>query len=136
MSSYSLAVYIQFNLKFKRELDRVGFTGWNEYDGLRFRSRWKLSPICSDSAVWGPEKQRHKQEWASYCRYVTTIENPVGEKDAIMEDVIDENYVIHMGNTGNNAPNPAWSCALRRTLATAIASREGQRRGGNTLRLK
>jgi transposase len=39
-----------------------------------------------------------KEDWADYCRCVTNIENSCLEKDAVMEDVID-NFIISLGGT-------------------------------------
>jgi hypothetical protein len=42
-----------------------------------------------------------KEDSAGYCRYVTNIENSYWEKDAIMEDVID-NFIINFGDTDSS----------------------------------
>jgi hypothetical protein len=35
-----------------------------------------------------------KEDWAGYCSYVTNTENSYWEKDATMEDIID-NFIIN-----------------------------------------
>jgi hypothetical protein len=42
-----------------------------------------------------------KEDWADYCRYVTNIENSYWQKNAIMEDVID-NVIINLGYTDSS----------------------------------
>jgi hypothetical protein len=42
-----------------------------------------------------------KENWAGYCCYVTNTENSYLEKDAIMEDVID-NFIINFGDTDSS----------------------------------
>jgi hypothetical protein len=39
-----------------------------------------------------------KEDWDGYCRNATDIENSYWEKDAIMEDVVD-NFMINTGDT-------------------------------------
>jgi hypothetical protein len=51
--------------------------------------------------VQGAIKGVTKEEWASYCRYVTNIEIYYREEDAIMKDVID-NFIINLGNTDSS----------------------------------
>jgi hypothetical protein len=42
-----------------------------------------------------------KDDWAGYCRYVTNIGNLYWERNAIMEDAVD-NFIINLGVTDSS----------------------------------
>jgi hypothetical protein len=42
-----------------------------------------------------------EEDWASYCRHVTNIENSYWKEDAIMEDFID-NFIVNLGDTDSS----------------------------------
>jgi transposase len=55
-----------------------------------------------------------KEDWAGYCHNVTNIENSSLEKDAIMEDVID-NFIINVGDTDSSDEDSSDSDRYRRS---------------------